>query len=109
MRTQDTISILSSLGSNPFGRDVWVTCLKTNWKVFVSRYGDGGHTLSRLVKAISTSPEKKHLAFFQSFFKTHDAPGATRSIEQVKERLESNIAWVARDGKSIDKLLNKVV
>ncbi|MEK7588652.1 MAG: M1 family metallopeptidase, partial [Patescibacteria group bacterium] len=78
VRIQDTVSMLSSLGSNPYGRDVWVTCLKTNWKTFVSRYGDGGHTLGRLLKAISASPEKKHLAFFQTFFKTHNAPGATR-------------------------------
>jgi hypothetical protein len=85
------------------------TCLKTNWKTFLSRYGDGGHALGSLVKAISASPEKKHLAFFQTFFKTHDAPGATRAIEQVKERLESNIAWLARDGKIIDKTLARML
>lgn len=109
VRTQDTVSMLHSVGSNPYGRDVWVTCIKTNWKTFLSRYGDGGHTLGRLVKAISASPEKKHLTFFQTFFKTHDAPGATRSIEQVKERLESNIAWLARDGKIIDKTLARML
>jgi puromycin-sensitive aminopeptidase len=109
VRIQDTVSILSSVGSNPFGRDIWVACLKANWKTFVSRYGDGGHTLARALKAISTSPEKKHLVFFETFFKTHDAPGAARAVEQVKERLESNIAWLLRDGKSIDKFLSSIV
>ena len=107
VRIQDTVGILSSVGASPFGRDVWVTCLKTNWDTFISRYGDGGHTLGRLVKAISASPEKKHLTFFETFFKTHTAPGATRAIEQVKERLESNIIWLARDGKNIEKFLGK--
>lgn len=105
VRIQDSISILSSIGANPYGRNVWFKCLKINWKMFMSRYGDGGMALSRIVKAISGSAEKKHLADFKKFFKTHDAPGAKRSIEQVLERLESNIAWLSRDGKKIEKFL----
>lgn len=105
VRIQDTISILSSIGTNPHGRNVWLKCLKLNWKLLITRYGDGGMALSRLVKAISGSAEKKHLADFKKFFKTHDAPGAKRSIDQVLERLESNIAWLKRDGKKIEKFL----
>ena len=108
VRIQDTVSIISSIGMNPIGRNLWLKCIKYKWPIFMTRYGDGGHTLSRLVKAISASAEKKHLQAFTEFFKTHDAPGATRSIEQVKERLESNIAWLERDGKNIEKFLNQI-
>lgn len=107
VRTQDTTSIISSVAGNPIGRDVWWNFVTKNWKTLVSRYGDGGHTLGRLVKAISASSEKKHLAQFKKFFASHDAPGATRAIEQVMERLESNAAWLARDGKAIAKFLKK--
>ncbi len=107
VRIQDTVSIISSIGMNPMGRNLWLKCLKHKWPIFLDRYGDGGHTLSRLVKAISTSAEKKHLQIFTEFFKTHNAPGATRSVEQVKERLASNIAWIERDGKAIYKFLEK--
>ena len=107
VRTQDTTSIISSVAGNPIGRDVWWNFVTKNWKTLVSRYGDGGHTLGRLVKAISVSSEKKHLAQFKKFFASHDAPGATRAIEQVMERLESNAAWLARDGKAIAKFLKK--
>lgn len=107
VRTQDTISMLSSIGANPNGRDVWLTSLKINWNTFLSRYGDGGHALGRLVKAISASPEEKHLKRFNEFWKTHDAPGATRAIEQVKEQMESNITWLKRDKKNIDKFFSK--
>jgi len=105
VRIQDTISILSSIGSNPYGRDVWVTCIKTNWQLLLNRYGDGGHSLGRLVKAVGPSPEKKHLKFFIDFFSKNKAPGAARSIEQVKERIEMNTLWASRDNKKIGKFL----
>ncbi|OGI95077.1 hypothetical protein A2917_01375 [Candidatus Nomurabacteria bacterium RIFCSPLOWO2_01_FULL_42_17] len=105
VRMQDTIGILSSVGGNPLGRDIWLNFIQKNWKTLVSRYGDGGHTLARLVKAISGSAEEKHLKAFKKFFATHDAPGAQRAIEQVKERLEGNIAWLKRDHEKINNFL----
>ncbi len=105
VRIQDTIGIISSIGANPLGRDIWLHFIQKNWKVLVSRYGDGGHTLARLVKAISGSAEKKHLKSFKKFFSVHEAPGAKRAIQQVIERLEGNIAWLERDGKIIKNFL----
>ena len=106
VRIQDTIGILSAVGANPLGRDVWLTFIKKNWKTLVSRYGDGGHTLARLVKAISGSAEEKHFKSFKKFFSKHDAPGAKRAIEQVLERMEGNITWLKRDKKIIEGFLN---
>lgn len=107
VRPQDTIGILSSIGANPVGRDVWWNFIAKNWKLMVSRYGEGGLSLGRAVQAISGSAEEKHLKLFKKFFATHDAPGGKRSIEQVIERLESNIAWRIRDEKNIEKFLSK--
>lgn len=108
VRTQDTVGILTSIGVNPRGRDIWLKCLQTNWKTFVTRYGDGGHTLGRLIKGISGSPERKHFNAFKSFFRTHEAPGAKRAIEQVLERLEGNTLWLKRDKKAIEKFLSRI-
>ncbi|MEX2028897.1 MAG: M1 family metallopeptidase [Candidatus Paceibacterota bacterium] len=105
VRTQDTIGILASVGANPIGRDIWIKFIQKNWPTLLSRYGDGGHTLPRLVKAISGSSEEKHLKSFKKFFATHPAPGAQRAIEQVKERLECNIVWLKRDRGGIEKFL----
>ncbi len=107
VRIQDTTSILSSLAMTPEGRDIWVSTLRNNWKTFLHRYGDGGYTLGRLVSSISNSPEKKRLAFFEAFFKKNEAPGAARSVEQTKERIASNIAWLTRDAKGVDRFLSK--
>ncbi|MSU44817.1 M1 family peptidase [Candidatus Nomurabacteria bacterium] len=105
VRVQDTIGIISSVGANPAGRDIWLDFIQKNWKTLVSRYGDGGHTLARLVKAISGSAEEKHLKSFKKFFTTHDAPGAKRAIEQVLERLEGNVVWRKRDQMIINEFL----
>jgi aminopeptidase N len=105
VRTQDTIGILSSVGANPVGRDIWLNFVQKNWKTLVSRYGDGGHTLARLIKAISSSAEEKHLKSFRKFFTTHEAPGAKRAIQQVIERLEGNVDWLKRDKKIIQDFL----
>ncbi len=105
VRKQDTIGILSSVGANPLGRDIWLSFVQKNWKTLVHRYGDGGHTLARLVKAIGGSAEEKHLKSYKKFFTTHEAPGAKRAVQQVIERLEGNVAWLRRDGKKIEKFL----
>ncbi|MDE2399862.1 MAG: M1 family metallopeptidase [Patescibacteria group bacterium] len=108
VRTQDTVGILSSVGANPLGRDVWWNYIQKNWKTLVSRYGEGGLTLGRAVKAIGGSAEERHLKSFKKFFETADAPGAKRSIDQVIERLEGNVAWLKRDEKKINEFLNKL-
>ena len=106
VRSQDSWRILYSVGMNfVAGRDVWFAFIKNNWRLLVSKYGEGGHTLSTLIKAIAGSAENKHLKEFNRFFETHDALGAERSIQQIRERLESNIAWLELDGKKINKFL----
>lgn len=105
VRTQDTMGILSGVGTNPIGRDIWWSFIKKNWKILVSRYGEGGLNLARVVKAIGSSAEQKHLKSFRKFFSAHEAPGASRAISQVLERLEGNIAWLKRDKKLIHTFL----
>lgn len=105
VRIQDSVGILSSVASNPLGRDIWWDFIKKNWKTLVSRYGEGGLALSRVVKAIGGSAENKHFKGIKAFFKTHPAPGAKRAIDQLLERLEGNVAWLKRDQKIIEKFL----
>ncbi len=108
VRAQDAVGILSSVGANPLGRDIWWSFITQNWKTLVSRYGEGGLTLSRVVKAISGSAEEHHFKEFKKFFSTHKAPGAKRAIDQVLERLEGNNAWRKRDHRNIANFLKNL-
>ena len=105
VRPQDSVGILSGVGANPLGRDIWWDFMKKNWQTLVTRYGEGGLTLGRAMKAIGGSAEAKHLHGIKKFFRTHPAPGAKRSIEQVLERLEGNILWLKRDRDKIEGFL----
>jgi puromycin-sensitive aminopeptidase len=107
VRPQDSVGILNSIAINPRGRNVWLMFVRRNWGLLVRRYGDGGHTLARVVKGIAGSAEERHYDQFKKFFKKNPAPGAERSISQVLERLESNILWLERDYKKVKEFLDK--
>jgi puromycin-sensitive aminopeptidase len=102
VRIQDTVGILSQVGINPLGREIWWNFVKKNWKTFVSRYGEGGLNLSRVLRPMGMSAEERHFKDFKKFFKTHTAPGATRTITQILERVENNVDWKKRDEKKIE-------
>ena len=73
----------------------------------VSRYGEGLRALGGMLKAISPSAEEKHLKSFKKFFKSHNAPGADRTIEQIIERMESNVEWLKRDKNGLAEFLGE--
>jgi len=66
VRIQDTVGILSGVGINPKGRDIWWNFMQKNWKTLVTRYGEGGLTLSRAIKAIGGSAEEEAAAFIKA-------------------------------------------
>ncbi len=107
VRQQDSVGILSGIAVNPKGRMIWLKFMKYNWDTMLSRYGDGGYTLSRMIKAISNTSEEKHQKYFKDFIKTHKTPGAERAVEQVLERIENNILWKNRDSKKIEKFFKE--
>lgn len=99
VRSQDTLSIVASVWGNPMGRDLAWQFVKKNWPTFLERYGSGGYALSRLVKCGSIFHTRADYNDFKKFFRTHPAPGASRAVEQVLEKIDGNIRWLARDEK----------
>jgi len=108
VRSQDTLSIVASVWSNPTGRDLAWRFIKNNWPIFLERYGSGGYALSRLVKAGSVFNTREAYNDFKKFFRSHPAPGAYRAIEQVLEKIDGNIRWLARDSKKIGNWLSNI-
>lgn len=105
VRIQDTVGILAGVGGNPLGRSIFMKNLKSNWQTLLSRYGDGGMALSRVVKDMQYSPEKKHLEEYKKFFNKNKAPGAERSVAQTIEKMESNVIYLSRELPNIKKFL----
>ncbi len=108
VRSQDTLSLVAGVWGNPVGRDLAWAFVKKNWPTFLERYGSGGYSLSRLVKSGSVYHSREWYSDFKEFFRTHSAPGASRAVEQVLEKIDGNIQWLARDGKKIEKWLSSI-
>ena len=97
VRTQDTISVVSGVASNPRGRDLAWTFIKDNWSEFDRRYGSGGFGLMRLVSVCNNFTSQQRLNDVETFFQEHPTPAAERTIRQALERIRLNIKWLERN------------
>ncbi len=107
VRMQDRNGAFASVLVNPFGRELGWKFLKKNWKKIGEAYGDGNHLLSRLVGVLNRNTTRGAYDDIKAFFKTHSAPAAERTVDQTLEHIDSNIRWLARDGKKIQKWLRE--
>ena len=94
VRSQDTISVITSVASNLRGRHLAWQFVKNNWDEFDRRYGDGGFGLMRLVSICSNFVDADKLAEVETFFQEHPAPAAERTIRQALERVRLNVRWL---------------
>ncbi len=106
VRIQDTAQIFLSVWLNPQGSRVAWDFTKKNWAELVKRYPASGHIINRFIKPASIFTTKDELADYVNFFKLHKAPGAERTIAQVKEKISSNIEWLQRDGNHLLKFFS---
>ena len=97
VRLQDTISVVSGIASNPYGRTLTWEFVKANWTEFDQRYGTGGFGLMRLVSMCGNFTSPESLDDVENFFAEHPAPAAERTIRQAVERIRLNIKWLERN------------
>ena len=101
VRTQDTITLVTSVAANRQGRDLAWEFVKDNWAEFDRRYGGGGFAIMRLVNITGgfTSPDQAQDV--EVFFRGHPTPSASRTIQQCLERIRLNARWLERNGKDL--------
>ena len=107
VRGQDTPLVVAGVAMNPLGRDMAWDFLREKWAEFDDRYGQGGFIIARIVSITTedfTTLEKA--AEVESFFESHPAPAAARTVRQSLERIRSNALWLERDGEAIAGWLN---
>lgn len=109
VRIQDSLSFIAGVFANPIGGDLAWAFVKKRWPALLERYGGGGYQLSRAVKSASVFHTPEACADFKKFFRTHPAPGASRAVEQVLEKIDGNIRWLARDGAAVRSWLSENV
>ncbi len=105
IRAQDTIRVIVSVSSSAKGRVLAWDFLRENWEELDRRYGDGGFALMRLVSLVSGFSSLERLDEVETFFAANPTPAAERTIEQAKERIKLNSAWVDKYSKELATFL----
>ena len=107
VKLQDSPFFIASVWQNRNGRDLTWNFIKSNWKIMLEKFGEGGHLLSQLLNSLSRHTKIDDLKDAKKFFAKNIVPGAERTIEQAYEKIESNAAWIKDDTKNIENWLNK--
>ncbi|TMS23086.1 Puromycin-sensitive aminopeptidase [Larimichthys crocea] len=106
VRPQDTVSVIGGVaGSSKQGRKAAWKFVKDNWEELYNRY-QGGFLISRLIKlSVDGFAIDKMAAEVKSFFESHPAPAAERTVQQCCENILLNAAWLKRDSDDIQQYL----
>ncbi|TNN37896.1 Puromycin-sensitive aminopeptidase [Liparis tanakae] len=106
VRPQDTVSVIGGVaGSSKQGRKAAWKFVKDNWEELYNRY-QGGFLISRLIKlTVDGFAVDKMAAEVKSFFDSHPAPSAERTVQQCCENINLNVAWLKRDADDIAQYL----
>jgi puromycin-sensitive aminopeptidase len=107
VRSQDTVFVVTAVGSNRRGRDLAWEFVKDNWPEFDRRYGSGGFGLMRMVSICGNFASSEKLADVETFFTEHPAPAAERTIRQALERVRLNIRWLERNREEVGAWLGR--
>ncbi len=107
VRLQDQIRVFAGIFANPAAREQGWKFMKKHWKKLSTAYGTGNHLLSHIVSSLNHFTTKEMYTDIQIFFKKNPAPGAERTVQQTLEHIDSNVRWLARDGKKIEKWLKE--
>ncbi len=106
VRSQDTVSMITQSSGNPnIGLPLTWAFIKDNWQELDRRYGQGGFAMMNLVSIAGrfTSIEDKNDV--ATFFQENPVPSATRTIQQVLERIDLNIAWLEYNDETLAQWL----
>jgi len=107
VRPQDSVRMIAPVTVNPHGRELAWNFIKKNWTVFLGRY-TGSRDLAYLLEPFATAASKKWAQEINAFLKKNPAPGTERTVQRVMEHINSNAAWLARDGKDIGTFLQEI-
>ncbi|RJQ37133.1 M1 family peptidase [Candidatus Parcubacteria bacterium] len=106
VRQQDTIGIVATVWTNPYGRELAWKFVRKHWKTFLNRYG-GQHGLAALIHPAGLFAMRAKAREIRSFFRTHQIPGAERAVQQAIERIYANEMRLRRDKQVLEEFLQR--
>ena len=95
VRSQDTVSVISTVAAQPAGRSLAWAWVKANWAALMARYGGGGFALSNLVSS-TASPfnSEASAADIVAWYAVNPVPGAVVPLAIALENVRTRAAWL---------------
>jgi len=91
VQMQDFASYLGTLLANRATRDAAWRLVQHRWEE-VRKKGDSPMILRRLVEALGSLPERRHLDEVEKFLARHELSAARQAVAQTLERLRADVA-----------------
>ena len=91
VQMQDFASYLGTLLANRATRDAAWGLVQSRWEE-VRKKGDSPMILRRLVEALGSLPERRHLEQVEKFLAAHELSPARQAVAQTLERLRADVA-----------------
>lgn len=107
VKPQDTPILIARLLADTPHPELVYRFIVERYGMFLERYGNGGHLLSRILGSLSVIRSQAVLKEMKQFFKKYPAPGCAMTLAQVYERIEGTLAWQKADMKSLRAYLEK--
>lgn len=107
VKVQDTPLLFARALGEADHADTIYQYIKEHFETFNERYGKGGHLLSRILGSLAVLRNKDTFVDMKKFFKANPPQNAKRTLEQVYEKIEANIAWQKADTKILEQALGK--
>jgi len=102
VRLQDAFYAVAAAASSVKGRELAWQYLQDNYEAFLAKFKGSSFLFGRIISSIASGfVSFKKAEEIEEFFKSHEAPGAERSVEQTLERIRANTAWLERDGDDV--------
>ncbi|XP_003386159.1 PREDICTED: glutamyl aminopeptidase-like isoform X1 [Amphimedon queenslandica] len=108
VRSQDTLYVIRSVARNVNGRYLAWNFVRDNYDTIFKKYGGGSFSFSRLIRSITGSfATSWELQEVESFFGKVDVGSASLALQQSKEIVRGNIAWLDNNESVIGEWMNE--
>lgn len=94
IRSQDAVSVISYVASNPVGKYLAWTFVQNNWKALFDMFSTSTFRLTSLTNSVTQFSTEADLEQMKAFFDRSEAGTSENARKQAIERTKANIEWL---------------
>lgn len=96
IRSQDAVSVISYVASNPVGKYLAWTFVQNNWKALFDMFSTSTFRLTSLTNSVTQFSTEADLEQMKAFFDRSEAGTSENARKQAIERTQANIEWLKK-------------